>query len=395
MKEAVADVQSMTKVITANAAAAWGAFLARPHVVAAYPITPQTTIIETLAELTSQTPGRCRFITVESEHSALSACAGASYAGARVFTATSSQGLLLMHEIIHWAAGGRLPIVMVNVNRALAPGWSIFTDQNDSLSQRDTGWMQVYCQSAQEVLDAVVIGFRVAETVQIPVMIVLDAFVLSHTAEAVEIPTQDSIDEFLPPREPVYELNVNKPAAFGGLLSPEYYQEVRQKLHEDMLSAIPTWETYSEEWAAKTGRKIEMVQPYRCKDAEIILITSGTPSMTAQVVIDEYRERGQKIGLLALRLFRPFPGEQIRKILAGVPKVAVMDRNCSYGHHGIWFQELKSSLYNMPEKKRPTIFGHIAGLGGRDITVETIRSIIERTRRRKNSAPETVWVRDL
>ena len=188
----VAEVQTMTQVITANAAAAWGAYLARPHVVAAYPITPQTTIIETLADLTSQAPGRSRFITVESEHSALSACAGASYTGARVFTATSSQGLLLMHEIIHWAGGGRLPIVMVNVNRAIAPGWSIWTDQNDSLSQRDTGWMQIYCTSAQEVLDAVILAFRVAETVHIPVMVILDAFVLSHTAEAVEIPAQRS-----------------------------------------------------------------------------------------------------------------------------------------------------------------------------------------------------------
>ena len=164
MKE-VAEAQPMTQVITANAAAAWGAFLARPHVVAAYPITPQTTIIETLADLTSQATGRCRFINVESEHSALSACAGASYAGARVFTATSAQGLLLMHEIIHWAAGGRLPIVMTNVNRALAPGWSIWTDQNDSLSQRDTGWMQVYCTSAQEVLDTTIIAFRIGEKV--------------------------------------------------------------------------------------------------------------------------------------------------------------------------------------------------------------------------------------
>jgi pyruvate/2-oxoacid:ferredoxin oxidoreductase alpha subunit len=395
MKQAVADVRSTTKVITANAAAAWGAFLARPHVVAAYPITPQTTIIETLADLTSQTPDRCRFITVESEHSALSACAGASYAGCRVFTATSAQGLLLMHEIIHWAGGGRLPIVMVNVNRAIAPGWSIWTDQNDSLSQRDTGWMQVYCQSAQEVLDTVVTGFRVAEKVNIPVMVVLDAFVLSHTAEAVEIPAQSVVDEFLPPREPAFELNVDKPAAFGGLVSPEYYQEVRQKLHEEMMSAISVWGTYTDEWAEKTGRKVHMVEPYRCRDAELILVTSATPAVTARVVIDEYRERGEKVGLLALRLFRPFPGQLIRKVLEGVPKVAVMDRNCSYGHHGIWFEELKSSLFTVNEKKRPTIFGYIAGLGGRDITTETIRSIIERTRRRKKPEPETVWIKDL
>jgi pyruvate/2-oxoacid:ferredoxin oxidoreductase alpha subunit len=393
MKE-VAEVQTTTKVITANAAAAWGAYLSRPHVVAAYPITPQTTIIETLADLTSRAPGRCRFITVESEHSALSACAGASYTGARVFTATSSQGLLLMHEIIHWAGGGRLPIVMVNVNRSVAPGWSIWTDQNDSMSQRDTGWMQVYCQSAQEVLDAVILGFRVAETVQVPIMVVLDAFVLSHTSEAVEIPSQKLVDGFLPPREPKFELNVKKPAAIGGLLPPTYYQEVRQRLHEEMLSAVPIWESTTDEWAEKTGRKLKMVEPYRCEDAELILITSATPSMTAQVVIDEYRDRGEKVGLLALRLFRPFPKDTLREVLAGVPKVGVIDRNCSYGHHGVWFQELKSSLFTMSEKNRPQIFGYIAGLGGRDITDKTIRSVIEQTRQRKTPEPETVWVRD-
>lgn len=389
----VARVETMTQVITANAAAAWGAFLARPQVVAAYPITPQTTIIETLADLTSQVPGRTRFITVESEHSALSACAGASYAGSRVFTATSSQGLLLMHEIIHWAGGGRLPIVMVNVNRSVAPGWSIWTDQNDSLSQRDTGWMQLYCTSAQEVLDTVILAFRVGETVQIPVMVILDAFVLSHTAEAVEIPAQSLVDKFLPPREPAFSLDVTKPAAFGGLLSPEYYQEVRQRLHDEMISAIPFFEAYTEEWAQETGRRINFVDPYHCDDAEVILVTSGTPSITAQLVIDDYRQRGEKVGLLALRMFRPFPKEQIWKILAGVPKVAVMDRNCSYGHHGIWFQELKSALYAMPEDKRPNIYGYVAGLGGRDITEKTIRHTIEETRGRMAPEPETVWVR--
>jgi pyruvate/2-oxoacid:ferredoxin oxidoreductase alpha subunit len=389
----LAAVETMTQVITANAAAAWGAFLARPQVVAAYPITPQTTIIETLADLTSQVPGRTRFITVESEHSALSACAGASYAGSRVFTATSSQGLLLMHEIIHWAGGGRLPIVMVNVNRSVAPGWSIWTDQNDSLSQRDTGWMQLYCTSAQEVLDTVILAYRVAETVQIPVMVILDAFVLSHTAEAVEIPAQSLVDKFLPPREPAFALDVKKPAAFGGLLSPEYYQEVRQRLHDEMISAIPFFETYTEEWAQFTGRRTHFVDPYQCDDAEVVLVTSGTPSITAQVVIDEYRKRGEKVGLLALRMFRPFPKEQIWKILAGVPKVAVMDRNCSYGHHGIWFQELKSALYTMPENERPNIYGYVAGLGGRDITEKTIRHTIEETRARMTPEPETVWVR--
>jgi pyruvate/2-oxoacid:ferredoxin oxidoreductase alpha subunit len=331
----IAEVQATTQVITANAAAAWGAYLARPRVVAAYPITPQTSIIETLADLTSKAPGRCEFITVESEHSALSACCGASYTGSRVFTATSAQGLLLMHEITHWAAGGRLPIVMV----------------------------------------------------------ILDAFVLSHTAEAVEIPDQALVDEFLPPREPVFRLDVQKPAAFGGLLPPTCYQELRQKLHDDLLSAISVWERFTDEWAEKVGRKHHLVEPYRCDDAELILITSGTPSVTAQIVIDEYRSKGEKIGLLGMRLFRPTPFAQVSQILSGVPKVAILDRDCSYGHHGIWLQELKSSLYRMRAKKRPNIYGYIAGLGGRDITVQAIRTIVEQTKNRKSPEPETVWVK--
>ncbi len=393
MKE-VAEVETMTQVITANGAAAWGAFLSRPHVVAAYPITPQTSIIETLADLVSQAPGRCHFINVESEHSALSACAGAAYTGARTFTATSSLGLLLMHEIIHWAAGGRLPIVLVNVNRSLAPGWSIWTDQNDSLSQRDTGWMQLYCTSAQEVLDAVIVGFRVAETIHVPVMVVMDAFVLSHTAEAVEIPSQRIVDELLPSRKPAFSLDTENPSAFGGLVPPEYYQEVRQKLHDDVISGAALWENCTDEWAEVTGRKLRIVEPYRCDDADVILVTSATPSVTARVVVDEYRKRGEKIGILGLRLFRPFPMEQIRTIVRGRAKLAVLDRNCSYGHHGIWHQELKSILYTLSENERPDLYGYIAGLGGRDITLQSIQAIIEKTKERDTPQPETVWIRD-
>lgn len=393
MKE-VAETQAMSQVVTANTAAAWGTFLARTQVVAAYPITPQTTIIETLADLLSQSPERCRFITVESEHSAMSACIGASNTGARVFTASSSQGLALMHELLHWAGGGRLPIVMVNVNRALAPGWNIWTDQNDSLSQRDTGWMQVYCRSAQEVLDSVIVAYRVAETVQIPVMVVLDAFFLSHTAEIVEIPAQSVVDEFLPPRKALYTLDTKHPAAIGGLVPPDYYQDMRQKLHEDMISATSQWEKFTDEWAEKVGRKLLMVDPYRCEDAELILVASGTPSVTAREVIDEYRRRGEKVGLLAMRLFRPFPTKQVRSVLRDVPKVAVLDRDCSYGHHGIWFQELKSALFGVSESPRPEVFDYITGLGGRDITLQTIRSIIDRTAERETAEPDTVWVRD-
>lgn len=393
MNTAVKEQERNIRVITANEAAAWGAFLSRPQVVAAYPITPQTSIIETLAELVSQEPDRTRFITVESEHSALSACVGAAYGGARVFTATSSQGLLLMHEILHWASGGRMPVVLVNVNRAIAPGWSIWTDQNDSLSQRDTGWMQVYLTSAQEVLDGVILSYKVAELVDIPVMVVLDAFVLSHTAEPVDIPDQAIVDRFLPPRKAKHKLDVDKPSAFGGLLAPEYYQEIRQKLHEDMIQSINLWEAAAQEWAHLTGRHLVFVEPYRMDDAEVVLVASSTPSLTATEVIDDLRDIGYPVGLLRLRLFRPFPVEKVRELLRGVKKVAVLDRNCSYGHHGIWFEELKSALYALPEKERPQMFGYIAGLGGRDITHDTIRFILQQTLNRNEPDPETLWVR--
>lgn len=386
-------IREKARVITANEAAAWGAFLCRPQVIAAYPITPQTSIIETLADLVSQEPGRSRFITVESEHSALSACVGAAYAGARTFTATSSQGLLLMHEILHWTSGSRLPIVLVNVNRAPAPGWSIWTDQNDSLSQRDTGWMQIYLTNAQEVLDAVILAYKVAEQVQVPTMVVLDAFVLSHTAEAVEIPEQELVDQFLPPRVPQFFLDIEHPSAFGGLLSPEYYQEVRQKLHKSMLESITLWEKEGDAWSKLTGRSIPMVESYRCEDADLVLVASSTPSLTAEAVIDDFRAKGVKVGLLRLRLFRPFPTMDVRRILSGVSKVAVLDRDCSYGHHGIWFQEIKSALYSLPNEERPTLFGYIAGLGGRDITPHTLRSIIGNTLHTPTPEPETLWLK--
>ena len=366
------------EVITGNQAAAWGAFLARSQVVAAYPITPQTSIIETLAELTSKSPAGCRFINVESEHSAMAASIAASTAGARVFTATSSQGLLLMHELLHWASGGRMPMVMVDVNRAPAPGWSIWSDQNDSLAQRDTGWIQLYCQSAQEVLDTVIQGFKLSEELLVPVMVILDAFVLSHTAEAVEIPDQELVDRFLPPRFAEYVLDVNSPSSFGGLLGIDYYQDIRKKLHEALNAAIPLLERVDDEWEALTGRHYGALNNYRCEDADTILVTMATATSTSIGVVDQMRDQGMRLGRLGLRMFRPFPAEPVRELLRGRRKVIVLDRNCSYGSDGIAFSEIKSALYALPEAERPQIHGYVSGLGGRDLTPGLIRTMIER-----------------
>lgn len=381
-----------SEILTGNQAVARAAFAAKTQVVAAYPITPQTTIVESLAELMKKATWKNRFINVESEHSALAACIGASMTGARVFTATSSQGLALMHELLHWAAAARLPIVLANVNRALAPGWNIWTDQQDSLSQRDTGWIQIYCENNQDVFDSVLEAFRLAETVRIPVMVVLDAFVLSHTGERVELPPSDEIDAFLPTVEPPFKLDVENPRAFGGLLGPDHFQEVRRRLHEDMLNAEGVFRDIESGFAERFGREGCAVEGYRIEGAEIALVTSGTVTSTAREVVDDLRARGVAAGLVKVRLFRPFPSAELSRLLEDVPRVAVIDRNVSFGHHGIFHQELKSALYHLPADHRPEIHGFITGLGGRDVTPARIQQCVTDVLQRERTNPETVWI---
>ncbi|RLE09419.1 MAG: pyruvate ferredoxin oxidoreductase [Candidatus Aminicenantes bacterium] len=372
----------MRKVIMGNHALSYGAMLSRVQVIAAYPITPQTQVVELLSEMCADNVLDAQFIKVESEHSAMAACLGASLAGARTFTATSAQGLALMHELLHWASGGRLPVVLGNINRAMAPGWSIWSDQNDSLSQRDTGWVQFYCGSNQEVLDSVIQAFKVAEKLHIPAMIILDAFSLSHTYEVVEVPEQEKVDEYLPPFQPKFRLTPDDPHAFGGLTSPDHYLELRYKLQKDMEKAPALIEETGQEFQELFGRKLGLVDPYQCDDAEIILVTSGTAGYTACVAVDHFRQQGLKVGNLRIRTFRPFPFEIVKDILSQAKKVAVVDRNISYGHHGIFYQEIKSALYG---HSPVPVFGYITGLGGRDITLDTFRQIIEETQ--KNDAP--------
>jgi pyruvate/2-oxoacid:ferredoxin oxidoreductase alpha subunit len=226
------------EVTTGNHAVSHGVRLARAEVISAYPITPQTQVVELLSQFCEEGLLKARFIKVESEHSAMAALVGAASTGARTFTATSAQGLALMHEMLHWAAGARLPIVMANVNRAMGAPWSVWTDQNDSLSQRDTGWLQIYCESNQEVLDTVLQSFKLAETVRLPVMLILDAFVLSHTAEPVEIPDPEDADRFLPPYRPGLRLDPSDPHAFNGLTTPDSYMEFRVAMQESMIQAL-------------------------------------------------------------------------------------------------------------------------------------------------------------
>jgi pyruvate/2-oxoacid:ferredoxin oxidoreductase alpha subunit len=363
----------MKKVIMGNHALSYGAMLARAQVVAAYPITPQTQVVELLSEMVADKKLDAKFIKVESEHSAMAACLGASLTGARTFTATSSQGLALMHELLHWASGGRLPVVMGNINRAMAPGWSIWADQNDSLSQRDTGWMQFYCSSNQEVLDTVFQAFKISERLLIPSMVVLDAFALSHTYEVVDIPTQAEVDAYLPRFAPAHKLTPAEPHAFFGLTGPEHYMELRYKLQKDMEAVPALVEETGREFEKSFGRYLGLVDPYLCDDAEFLFVTSGTAGSTARVAVDELRKEGVRAGNLRIKLFRPFPFAAVRGYLGKARNVAVLDRNISYGHHGIFCQEVKSALYGL--EGMPPVHGFIAGLGGRDITPGDYRDI--------------------
>ncbi len=380
----------MKKVIMGNHALSYGAMLARSQVIAAYPITPQTQVVELLSEMCADKTLDAKFIKVESEHSAMAACIGASVAGARTFTATSAQGLALMHEMLHWASGGRLPVVMGNINRSMAPGWSIWTDQNDSLSERDTGWMQYYCASNQEVLDTVIQAFKVSEQLAIPSMVILDAFALSHTYEVVDIPDQAKVDAYLPPFRPQVRLTPDDPHAFGGLTSPEHYFELRYKLQKDMEKAPALIEETGREYEKMFGRYLGLVEDYLCEDADIILVTSGTAGFTARVAVDDMRKSGIKAGNLRIKVFRPFPFEHVRRIVKNAKKVAVVDRNISYGHHGMFFQEVKSALYGHDDSL--PVFGFIAGLGGRDIMPSTFKDIADIALSQDKPQEEIIWI---
>ncbi|MBN1163439.1 MAG: pyruvate ferredoxin oxidoreductase [Candidatus Krumholzibacteriota bacterium] len=379
----------MKKVIMGNHAVSYGVRASEAKVISAYPITPQTHVVELLSEMCANGEIDAKFIKVESEHSAMAACVGAAAAGSRTFTATSSQGLLLMHEMLHWAVGARLPIVLANINRAVGPPWSIWTDQNDSLSQRDVGWLQIYCESNQETQDTIPQAFKVAEELQMPVMIVMDAFFLSHTFEIVDILEAQEVRKFLPPYHPDIKIDINDPHSFGNLASPEHYMELRYMIQEAMEKAVGLIKKVDGEFQKQFGRGYGLIHPYRCADAEIILVTSGTVASTARAVIDEMRDEGVKIGALKVRVFRPFPFEEIFEVLSRAKKVAVIDRNISFGGHGIFFQEIKSALYGRTDVP---ILGYIAGLGGRDITPGVIRQIAEQAITDKNPHRYINWI---
>ncbi|MDP8240968.1 MAG: hypothetical protein P9X24_17905 [Candidatus Hatepunaea meridiana] len=365
----------MKKVITGNHAVSHAVKAARVDVIAAYPITPQTSVVEELSEMCARGELTAQFIHSEAEHSSMSACIGAAMTGARAFTATSSQGLAHMCEMLHWAAGGRVPVVMAEVNRSLAPPWTIFTDQQDSLSQRDTGWMQFYCRDNQEVFDTTLLCFKIAERVSVPAMMILDAFVLSHTYEAIDITDQAIVDEFLPTREPAFKLDTKKPQAFGGMMNVDCWMESRYHLQKAMEAVPAIVKEETANWERLTGRKYQALQPYRMEDAKYAITCAGTASWTATLAVDILRDKGIPVGSIGLWMFRPFPVDELRRLTQGLDRLIVVDRSCSYGHGGIFAQEIRSALYDTPEKVNIT--GIIAGLGGREITAEGLAREVE------------------
>jgi pyruvate/2-oxoacid:ferredoxin oxidoreductase alpha subunit len=380
----------MKKVIEGSHAVSEAARLAKVQVIAAYPITPQTHIVEALSQHCSDGTLNARFINVESEHSAMAAVIGAASGGARAFTASSSHGLAYMHELLHWASAARLPIVMAEVNRALGPGWNIWTDQTDSLAQRDTGWIQLYCEDGQEALDTTLQAFRLAEAVNLPVMVVLDAFYLSHTFEPVDVPDQDTVDRFLPAPSPRFRMDTDDPCAFNQLVTPAAYMEMRYNTQLAMEEAQRRLIQIEKEFETVFGRSYAPVEAVACEDAEIIMVTTGTVTSTCRQVLADLRARGEKVGLFKLKLFRPLPTDLICQHLKATNKIAVIDRNISFGAGGIFAQEIRAALCN--HKPHPPVFGYVAGLGGRDITPETLVEIYNHTKNNPAPSEETIWI---
>lgn len=380
----------MQKVLEGNHAISYGVMASDVKVIAAYPITPQTQIVERLSELCASKELDARFIKVESEHSAMAAVIGSAAAGVRSFTATSSHGLLLMHEMLHWSVGARMPVVVANVNRAVGPPWNIWTDQNDSLSQRDTGMLQIYCESNQEVFDTTLHAFRIAETLSMPVMLVLDAFFLSHTCEIVDVFDKEEAKKYLPPLDPVDFLDPDNAKAFGNLTAPDNYYELRHMIDKAMRRGIEVAREADEEFHRHWGRRYGLIEEYRCQDADTIMVTSGTITGTARTVIDERREQGESIGLLKIRLFRPFPAEDVRRALSRAKKVIVIDRNIGFSIGGIFAQEIKAALWGID--RRLPLFSFIAGIGGRDVTPTVINEIVDIANAREYPDEDVYWI---
>jgi pyruvate ferredoxin oxidoreductase alpha subunit len=347
----------------------------RPQVVSAYPITPQTHIVEALADMVADCSLDAEYITVENEMSALSACIGASAAGSRVYSATTSQGLALMFEACFNAAGMRLPIVMSIANRAMGAPLSIWNDQQDSISLRDSGWLQFYAEDNQEATDLHILAYKVAEdhSVLLPVFVCFDGFILSHTYEPIDMLSQEDIDRFLPKFTPYERLDAADPVSFGMYATPEYYHEFRYETDLAVKRAKEVYQKVAREFALMFGRDYSgLIDEYRTEDAETVLVAMGSVCGTIKDAVDEMRAEGKKVGLLRIRVFRPFPSEEIAKALSKAKRIAVLDKNISLGAKGAAALEVKDALYG----KTIPVLNYIIGLGGRDVRKRDIAAIV-------------------
>jgi pyruvate ferredoxin oxidoreductase alpha subunit len=355
------------------------AMLSDVDVVSAYPITPQTHIVEHLAELVANGELNAAYIPVESEHSAMSACLGSSAVGARTFTATAAQGLELMHEVLYVASAMRYPIVMTVANRALSAPISIWGDHSDAMAVRDTGWIQIFVENGQEAVDNVICAFRIGEDkrVLLPVMVHLDGFALTHVIEPIELPEKKDVERFLPPFIYPLPLNPEKPVTMGALGSPFIYTEVKWAQEINLEKAKDVVLEVWQEFGQAFGRTYSPIEQYRTDGARVLLLTMGSYSETAMVAVDKMRADSKEIGLLKLRLWRPFPYEELRKAVKDTDVLIVLDRAVSFGGPGgPVCSEIKSALY--AEEKRPQVIGFVGGLGGRDISMAGFEEMINR-----------------
>jgi pyruvate ferredoxin oxidoreductase alpha subunit len=369
----------MREFLEGSEAVALAVKLSRPGVIAAYPITPQTHIPEKLARLVADGELKSEFVNVESEHSAASVVLGAVATGVRAYTATSSQGLLYMGEVVFNIAGLRLPVVMTCANRAVSAPINIWNDLQDSIAMRDSGWIQFYAEDNQEALDLHLIAYRIAEdkNIMLPVMVCMDGYLLTHGLETVDMPEQEKVDKFLPSYEPLYKLDPQNPLTLGFLADPDYYLETRfaiQETHKDVLKLIPQ---VLDDFQKVFGRRPSgLLEEYKTKDADKVIVTMGSLCGTVKDVVDELRAKGRKVGLVKITTFRPFPSELIYRALKDIPRVAILDKAISLGGWGPLCTEIKALFAG--KKNAPSLSGFVLGLGGRDVTPQTIKVIFKK-----------------
>lgn len=386
-----------------NVAAALGVQLAGAKVIAAYPITPQTPLTEKLSEFVEAGKLDAEYIPVESEHSAMAVCIAASTAGSRAFTATSANGLLYMHEQVHWAAGARLPIVMCVANRGVGAPWTVWNDHQDSISQRDTGWIQIYVNDHQQIIDTVIKAYALAEAVSIPVMVCYDGYLLSHTYMPFELPEKDQVEKFLPPFSPQFKLDPAKPANFNTVTLPDVrtnihgqtghgYMEIRALLQEDSRRALNVFSEQDKNYKAITGRGgSPLIETYAADDAEYIAVAMGSLSYQFKDVVDQLRAEGTKVGVMSVHMYRPFPDDAVREALAGAKGVIIFEKALSYGYAGPLAGDIRSALYSADT--HPAISNYLLGLGGREIrTVDLVAALREACSEERTTIDNPAWI---